>query len=97
VDRRCLDPWRTILNLIDSEGAAERDQSINLWAIRNTLQAVIGDHRPHTVADHNVRRPIFRAGLQLSQEAAADLLLDVVGLSRARGPGDIKKVMMHIA
>src|SRR5690349_23112513 len=66
-----------VLDLVDAEGAAQRDERIDLGTVSDPLEAVVRDHGAHRMADDNVGATGFRR-LEPGDESAADLVLDQV-------------------
>ncbi len=66
------------LDLVEPERTAERDESVDRRAIGAIAQTVVGEDRPHAVADDDVRtvggvgdHPLEKAPLQLVANAIA--------------------------
>jgi hypothetical protein len=78
-----------VLDLVEAERSAERDQGIDGHALGNALQAIIRDHSAEAVGNDNVRRR-DHGRVDGRDKALADGLLDPHGRLAGRAELDIE-------
>src|SRR5262245_64630886 len=85
-----------VLDFVQAERAAERNEAVNPGALRDPLQAVIGDYGPHAVGNHDMRPRADRRAYGVD-EALPDGALDRHGCAARRSVDNVEKIMMDIA
>ena len=69
-----------VLDLGQPQRRAQRDQHVDILRVRHPFQAVVGDHRPQAVSDHDVR-PTVDVG-EVADEPLPHLVADLEAGSR---------------
>src|SRR5262249_36242986 len=84
-----------VLDFVEAERAAERNEDVNPGALRNPLQAVVGDYGAHAVGDHDMRPRTDRRAYGVD-EALPDSALDRHGCAARRTVDKVEKIMSDI-
>src|SRR5262245_27224242 len=82
-----------VLDFVQAERTAERNETVNPGALRDPLQAVVGDYGAHAVGDHDMRPRTDRRAYGV-HEALPDSALDRHGCAARRSvyTGDGRRV-----
>src|SRR5262245_22275174 len=85
-----------VLDFVQAERTAERNETVNPGTPSDPLQAVVGDYGAHAVGDDDMR-PCNRRRAYGVHEALPNRALDRHGCTARRSVDNVEKIMMDIA